>query len=131
MQTLWSIIVSVFWSLLSVVWWLAVKLFWLLAWFVLPFLVLAFVALRAAEYLLGKAVVQAWVKRQSLKLGRGTWRRVHTALFALGSLPLRVLFWLVVYTLWHSVLSLLWTPRWKPWARAWGRRWRRKAEKGA
>ena len=127
METLWSIVVTVVWWLLGLVWWLLVNVFWLLLWLVLPLAVAAFVAVRVAEHLLGKAVVQAWVRRQSLKWGKGTWRRVHRAMFALGALPFRVLLWLIVYTFWHSILSLAWTPRWKPWQRAWSRRWRQKA----
>jgi hypothetical protein len=37
-----------------------------------------------------------------------------------------VLGWLILYGLWHVVISLFWTPRWSPWQRAWDRRWRRK-----
>ena len=126
MDFMWSFVAQVFWSILSVLWWLLVKIFWLLLWTALPVIVLAFCAIRLAEYLLGKAVVRAWLRRHSLKYGKGTWRRTHRAFFALGSLPVRVLGWLVVYGLWHSILSLFWTPHWSPWQRAWNRRWHRR-----
>ena len=130
METLWSIVVGVLGFVLGIVWWLIVNLLWLLAWIVLPVAVLAFVAVRGADYVLGKAVVRGWLKQRSLKWGKGTWQRVRPALFALGTLPLRVLLWLVLYTLWHSLVSLVWTPRWKPWQRAWSRRWRQRATGG-
>jgi hypothetical protein len=106
--------------------WLALKLFWLIVWVLLPVLILIVVGVRAAEKLLGKERVRSWVKGHSLRFGTAAWHRTRRALFALGALPLRVLGWLVVYTVWHSILSLWWTPRWRPWQRAWARRWRQR-----
>lgn len=125
MDWIWSFVVGVLWWLAGWLWWLVSTLLWALLWTVLPLAVVAFGALRLADYVLGRAVVQAWVRTQALKFGAGTFRRTRVALFALGTLPLRVLGWLVVYTLWHSIVSLFWTPRWRPWQRAWSRRWRR------
>jgi hypothetical protein len=125
------------WLLAQVLWvawylasWLAIKLFWLVLWLLLPLLVAAFVLLRLAEHLVGREPVRSWVKRHSLRFGRAGWHRTRRALFALGALPLRVLAFLVLYTLWHSIISLWWTPRWSPWQRAWARRWRRRAGVG-
>ena len=124
METLWSIVTTVLWWALGWVWWLLSSLFWLLAWFVLPLLVAAFIAVRVAEAAIGRTIVRTWLRTQSIKYGGGLGRRIGRFLLAIGTLPGRVLFWLVVYTLWHSVLSLMYTPRWKPWQRAWNRRWR-------
>jgi hypothetical protein len=73
---------------------------------------------------LGPDLVRGWVKTQSMKYGAGAWVRARRLLFALGALPLRVLGWLIVYTLWHSIVSLAWKPRWHPWPRAWAKRWK-------
>jgi hypothetical protein len=131
METLGSILSTIlspiFWLLgwvLSIVWAIVWYLLWVVIWLVLPFALVAFVALRVAEKALGPDVVRAWVKAQSIKYGAGVWTRAHRLLFALGALPLRVLGWLMVYTLWHSLISLLWKPRWKPWTRAWDKRWK-------
>jgi hypothetical protein len=127
METLWWLltqIIGLIWAVLS---WLVGYLLWLAFWVLAPVILLAIVALRAAEYALGRDAVRAWVKKRSLKFGLGTWHRSRRALFALGVLPVRVLGWLVVYALWHSIISLLWTPKWDPWQRAWDRRWRRRS----
>lgn len=126
METLWWLLVQVVSVIWSVLWWVATYLLWLALWVFAPFILIAFIALRGAEYLLGPEMVRAWVKRMSLKFGGGAWRRTHRALFALGVMPVRVLGWLMLYSLWHVLISLFWTPRWSPWQRAWERRWRRK-----
>jgi hypothetical protein len=125
LQTFEWLLAQIFWAAWMLLSWLALKLFWLLAWVLLPVLIILVVAVRVAEKLLGKERVRSWVRRHSLRFGTAAWRRTRRALFALGALPLRVSGWFVLYTLWHSILSLWWTPRWSPWRRAWARRWRR------
>src|SRR5262245_46821111 len=122
METLWWLLTYILWLAWSVIWWLIVQLFWLALWVLLPVIVVAFVALRLAEHLLGQEVVRAWVKKHSLKYGADAWHRARRALFALGVVPLRVLGWFVLYSLWHTLISLWWRPRWSPWQRAWSRR---------
>lgn len=124
MDLLWWLVLQTLWTVLGIVWWLLVKLFWILVWFLLPLALVLFVLLRVANHVLGREVVRAWLKRHSLRLGLGTWARTRRALVAVSVLPLRVLGWYVLYALWHSFVSLWWTPRWKPWPRAWARRWR-------
>ena len=108
----------------SVVWWILTQAFWLLLWLVLPFLVVAFVALRIAERVLGEERVRGWVKARTAKYGTAASVRAQRWLFALGVAPVRVLFWFVIFAIWHSIVSLMWRPRWTPWARAWAKRWR-------
>ena len=124
MGTLWWFLGQILWLIWAVLSWLIIKLFWITLWIVLPVVVVVVLGLRIAEHVLGKERVRAWVKRLSLKFGVATWHRTRRLLFALGVLPFRVLGWLFLYTLWHSILSLWWTPRWSPWQRAWARRWR-------
>jgi hypothetical protein len=126
METLWWLLSQILWLIWSVLTWLVGYLLWLAFWVLAPVILMAIVAVRVAEYVLGPQVVRAWVKRISLKFGAGAWRRTHRALFALGVMPVRVLGWLVLYSLWHVLISLFWTPRWNPWQRAWDRRWRRR-----
>ena len=126
MTTLAWLLAQLLWIIWLLVSWVALKLIWLAFWVLLPVVVAAIVALRLAEWGIGKEPVRAWVKRHSLRFGQASWRRTRRALFALGTLPLRVLTFLVLYTLWHSIVSLWWTPRWSPWRRAWARRWRRR-----
>jgi hypothetical protein len=126
MEMLWSVLSGAFGIVASIVWWLLSSVFWLALWFLLPFCVLAYGAMLVAEKSLGKAVVQAFIKRHALNWGQGTWGRLRPALFAVSALPFRVSAWLVVYALWHSIISLFWRPRWTPWQRAWKRRWRAK-----
>jgi hypothetical protein len=129
METIGTILSPVFWLLswiVAILWWVVWYLLWVVLWLVLPLALVAFVALRVAEKMLGPDVVRAWVKTQSMKFGAGAWTRAHRLLFALGALPLRVLGWLIVYALWHSVVSLMWKPRWHPWPRAWAKRWKPK-----
>lgn len=124
LEWLWWLVVQMLWLAQSIVTWLLFKLLWLVVWLLLPLEVVAFVAIRVAAHVLGRDVVHAWLKRQSLRLGRGTWSRTWRGGMALSVLPVRVLGWYVVYALWHSFVSLWWRPRWKPWPRAWSRRWR-------
>jgi hypothetical protein len=126
LDALWWLPKQILWLIWAALSWLIIKLFWITLWILLPVLFVAILSLRMAEYVLGKERVRTWMKRISLNFGAATWRRSRRLLFALGVLPLRVLGWLVFYTLWHSALSLWWTPRWSPWQRAWARRWRRR-----
>jgi hypothetical protein len=126
METVWWLLGQILWLIWTVASWLVGYVFWLAFWVLAPVILMAVLAVRVAEYVLGREVVRAWVKRISLKFGAGAWRRTHRALFALGVMPIRVLGWLILYSLWHVVISLFWTPRWNPWQRAWDRRWHRK-----
>jgi hypothetical protein len=108
----------------SILLWIVTQLFWLVLWFVLPILVVAFVALRIAERVLGQEKVRAWVRARTQKYGSAASKRAQRWVFALGVAPVRVLFWFVLYAIWHTIVSLLWRPRWSPWQRAWGKRWR-------
>jgi len=112
----------------SILFWIVRQLFWLVLWFVLPILVVAFVALRIAERVLGQEKVRAWVRARTQKYGSAASKRAQRWVFALGVAPVRVLFWFVLYTIWHSVVSLMWRPRWSPWQRAWGKRWRQQPQ---
>ena len=124
MSTLLDLFVWFLLLIWSVVSWILWQLLWIVVWLLLPLAILAVLAVRLAEWSFGREVVRAWVKAQSLRLGAGVWVLTRRILFALGVLPLRVLGWLAVYALWHSVVSLLWRPRWSPWQRAWAKRWR-------
>jgi len=112
----------------SILLWIVTQLFWLVLWFVLPILVIAFVALRIAERVLGQEKVRAWVRARTQKYGSAASKRAQRWVFALGVAPVRVLFWFVLYAIWHSVVSLMWRPRWSPWQRAWGKRWRQQPQ---
>lgn len=111
--------------LVSIVLWVVTQLLWIVLWLVLPLAVAAFVALRIAERVLGQEKVRAWVRARTQKYGLAASKRAQRWIFALGVVPVRVLFWFVLYAIWHSIVSLLWRPRWSPWQRAWARRWRR------
>ena len=124
MAMLWVVIVWILSTLLSVLYWIASTLFWMTVWFFLPLAIVAFVALRITENVLGHERVRAWVKARSMKYGGVVWERARRLTFAFGVLPVRVLGWFVLYTIWHSVVSLAWRPRWNPWKRAWAKRWR-------
>ncbi len=128
METLLGLVLGILQFAFAIVWWIAGYLFWVLAWLVLPFVVVAYVAMLAAEKIFGRDLVRAWIKERSKRLGSGIAARVWTSVsrVALAStvLPFRVLFWFGVYAVWHSIVSLLWTPKWRPWTRAWGKRWR-------
>ena len=127
METIGALLSPIIWALswvFSILWWVVSYLLWAILWLALPFALVAFIVLRVAESVLGPAAVRTWVKAQSMKFGAGAWVRARRLTFALGALPLRVLGWLVVYTVWHSIVSLIWKPRWHPWPRAWAKRWR-------
>ena len=74
METLWSIVTTVLWWALGWVWWLLSSLFWLLAWFVLPLLVAAFIAVRVAEAAIGRTIVRTWLRAEFE--GGGSTRKV-------------------------------------------------------
>jgi hypothetical protein len=114
--------------LASIILWLVTQIFWILLWLVLPLAVAAFVALRIAERVLGQEKVRAWVRVRTRKYGSAASKRAQRWIFALGVVPIRVLFWFVIYAIWHSVVSLLWRPRWSPWRRAWAKRWRQQPQ---
>jgi hypothetical protein len=110
--------------LVNILLWVITQIFWIVLWLVLPLLVAGFIALRIAERMLGREKVQAWIRRRTQKYGSAASKRAQRWLFALGVTPVRVLFWFVVYAVWHSIVSLLWRPSWSPWRRAWAKRWR-------
>lgn len=119
-----DVVVWLLWTLWSIISWVLWQLAWIFVWFLLPFAVAAFIALRVAERVLGQEAVRSWVKTQSMKFGAGAWVRARRITFALGVLPVRVLGWLMLYAVWHSMVSLFWRPRWSPWQRAWAKRWK-------
>jgi hypothetical protein len=129
------VLAPIFWLLglfASILLWVLTQLFWIVLWLVLPIVVVAFVALRIAERVIGQDKVRAWVKARSAKYGSAASKRARRWLFALGVAPIRVLFWFPLYAIWHSVISLVWRPKWTPWQRAWAKRWRpAEALKGA
>ena len=110
----------------SILLWILTQLFWIVLWLVLPIFVVAFIALRAAERVLGREKVRAWVKVRTQKYGTAASKRAQRWLFALGVAPVRVLVSFVILAIWHSIISLLWRPKWTPWTRAWAKRWRAK-----
>ncbi|MBA2127688.1 hypothetical protein DLM45_15865 [Hyphomicrobium methylovorum] len=119
------VLAPVFWILsfiFNLAVWVIWQLFWIAFWLILPIVVVAFVALRIAERVLGRDRVAAWVKARTAKYGAAASQRARRITFALGVAPLRVLFWFPIYAMWHSIISLLWRPKWSPWQRAWSRR---------
>lgn len=121
------LLAPLFWILgllASIVWWLISQILWIVLWLLLPLAIVAFVALRVAERVLGQEKVRAWAKARTQKYGSAVSKRMQRWIFALGVLPLRVLFWLPLYAVWHSIVSLLWRPKWSPWERAWAKRWK-------
>lgn len=126
MEALWWLLVQIAYVIWSVLWWIVGYLLWLTLWVFAPVILIAILVLRGAELALGRDAVRAWLKKQSLKVGAGAWQRTSRALLALSVMPFRVLAWLILYSLWHVLISLLWTPRWSPWERAWNRRRRSK-----
>ena len=125
MEYLWWFLVQVFWWIEGVVAWVFFTLLWLIIWVLLPFAVLAFIAIQIADYVLGRGVVWLWLKKQSLKYGTRSWKYTRRTVFALTALPIRVLAYLLYFGLLHSIVSLAWQPTWSPWQRAWGKRWRK------
>jgi hypothetical protein len=126
LETLWWLVTQIVWIAWGVLSWVAAQLLWLVLWILLPVIAIGVVGLRIAEHFIGNEKLRSWVRMHSLRFGTATWHRARRALFALGALPLRVMAWLIFYTLWHSVISWWWTPRWDPLKRAWNRRWRSK-----
>jgi hypothetical protein len=114
--------------LASIILWIVTQVLWILLWLVLPLAVVAFVALRITERALGQEKVRAWVRVRTRKYGSAVSKRMQRWIFALGVVPVRVLFWFMLYAVWHSVVSLLWRPRWSPWRRAWAKRWRQQPQ---
>lgn len=114
--------------LASIALWAVTQILWILLWLVLPLAVAAFVALRIAERVLGREKVRAWVRVRTRKYGAAASKRAQRWIFALGVVPVRVLFWFVLYAVWHSIVSLLWRLRWSPWRRAWAKRWRQQPQ---
>lgn len=124
MDYLMAALAWLLWTLLAIAAWLARQILWILLWLVLPLLIVAFLALRVAESVLGPEAVRRWVKAQSMRFGSAAATRARRLTFALGALPLRVLAWFVVYTVWHAAVSLIWRPKWHPWQSAWAKRWK-------
>jgi hypothetical protein len=121
------LLAPLFWVLgliASIVWWVIVQILWIVLWLLLPLAIFAFVVLRVSEKVLGQGRVRAWVTARTQKYGSAASKRMQRWLFALGVLPIRVLFWFPIFALWHSFVSLLWRPKWSPWQRAWAKRWR-------
>lgn len=121
------ILAAVFWILslfASIIWWVVWQLLWIVLWLLLPLAVLAFIILRVAERVLGQERVRGWVKAHTQRYGASASKRLQRLIFALGVLPIRVLFWFPIYALWHSFVSLAWRPKWSPWQRAWAKRWK-------
>ncbi len=108
----------------SIVWWIFIQLLWIVLWLLLPLAVVAFIALRVAEKVLGQERVRNWVKARTARYGAAASIRAQRLLFALGVAPIRVLFWFPIYAVWHAIVGLLWRPKWTPWQRAWAKRWR-------
>lgn len=115
-----STILGAIWAIL---WWILSTILWALVWIALPFAVAAYIGVRIAEAALGREVVRAWLRTKSKTLATGLGRRLSALFLALSALPFRVVAWFAIYAVWHSIVSLLWTPRWKPWPRAWAKRW--------
>jgi hypothetical protein len=112
----------------SILWWIIVQILWIVLWLILPLAIAAFFALRLAERVLGQEKVRGWVRARTQKYGASASKTAQRWVFALGALPIRVLFWLPIYAIWHSMVSLLWRPKWSPWQRAWGKRWKAEAK---
>lgn len=126
MSTIVDVVIWIVSAIFSVVGWLVWQIVWIFVWFLLPFALAAYLIFRLAEKTLGPEVVRAWLKAQSAKLGAGVWDRLSRILLAVSVLPVRVIGWLMLFTLWHSIISLFWRPRWTPWQRAWEKRWKPK-----
>ena len=77
METLLALVWAVVSTLSRVVWWVVSTLLWIAVWFLLPFLIVAFIALRLAERAFGEEAVRAWVKARATRFGGGTWDRLR------------------------------------------------------
>ena len=122
--TLLSPLIWLIGLLFSILWWIVWQLLWIAIWLLLPLAIVAFVALKVAEKTFGAVAVRSWLKARALKYGGGFGERLTRGALAASVLPFRVMAWFVVYAIWHTIVSLLWTPRWKPWPRAWAKRWK-------
>jgi hypothetical protein len=123
MEMIGWVAAHIVWAVWTVLCWLLVQLFSLLLWLTLPIGIVAIVGVVVAERVFGKQQVRPWIRKQLGGMAGRAWGRVRSALFALWTVPLRVLGWFVIFALWYAVLNLWRTPRWTPWGRAWGRRW--------
>jgi hypothetical protein len=68
------LLAPIFWLLgllASILWWVFMQIVWIVLWLLLPLAILAFVALRVAEHVLGQEKVRAWVKSRTQKYGVG------------------------------------------------------------
>jgi hypothetical protein len=124
MEALFNAILTVLGVLFSILTWALWQLTWIVLWLILPVLIVAYIAVRIAENILGREVVRGWLRARSLRIGGGLAVRARRMLLAMSVMPVRVVFWFLIYAVWHSIVSLLWRPKWKPWARAWTKRWR-------
>ena len=68
METLWWLLTQIIWLIWAVLSWLVGYLLWLAFWVLAPVILIAIVALRAAEYALGRDAVRAWVKKRSAQV---------------------------------------------------------------
>ncbi len=125
MEALWWLGMHFVWAAWMVLSWLLLQLFWTILWVALPVIVAAVLCALTAERLLGKEPVRSWVRTQCYRFMGNALHRARRACFALVALPVRVLGWFVIYTVWHAVINLWWSPRWRPWQRAWRCRWGR------
>jgi hypothetical protein len=125
MEALWWLGTHLVWAAWTVLSWLMLQLFWAVLWVALPVIIAAVLCAIAAERLIGKKPVRMWIRTHAYRLLAQALHRARRAVFVLAALPVRVLGWFVIYTIWHAVISLWWTPRWSPWRRAWRCRWGR------
>ena len=123
MEILFWFVAQIIWVVWTVLSWLFLQVFWLVLWLMLPICAAAVLCVFAAERLLGKDLVRGWLRRNALSFASEAGQRARKMLFALWSVPARVLGWFVVFALWYAVLNLWRTPRWTPWRRAWRCRW--------
>lgn len=124
MEALFGAIFYVLSAMFGIVMWVLWQLAWIVLWLILPVLIVAYAAVRIAENILGRDVVRGWLRSRSLRLGGGLAVRSRRFLLAMSALPFRVVFWFLMYAVWHSLVSLVWRPKWKPWTRAWSKRYR-------
>jgi hypothetical protein len=127
MEALWwlgtHLGVYLVWAAWTVLSWLVLQLFWAVLWVAMPVIVAAVLCAIAAERLIGKEPVRSWIRTHAYRLLARALHRARRAVFGLAALPVRVVGWFVIYTIWHAVISLWWTPCWSPWQCAWRCRW--------